>query len=204
MLSPLTGMTSLPGVFHPTSAQIPALSGQISGMPGQLQGAQGVVSPHELLQRLQLVQQEQRQSPPEPPRPSPGLAPRFPATGPSTAGLSPAPASSQYSSANMAQRAGLQLQVISPQRIPATVAPTTLLLSPSVFSQSKAPPSQTDSCPPPSVLRAPQGPEDTVALSRSQLQATLLHLIQTDSSFLDTIYKSYISRLAHDKGSTKY
>ncbi|KAM6986568.1 mRNA-decapping enzyme 1B-like [Aplochiton taeniatus] len=104
----------------------------------------------------------------------------------------------------MAQRAGLQFQVISPQRIPATVAPTTLLLSPSVFSQSKPPPSQTNSCPPPSVLRAPLATEDTVALSRSQLQATLLHLIQTDSSFLDTIYESYISRLPQDKGSTKY
>lgn len=37
----------------------------------------GVVSPHELLRKLQLVQQEQRGTTNDPPRACPGLAPRF-------------------------------------------------------------------------------------------------------------------------------
>lgn len=37
----------------------------------------GVVSPHELLQKLQLVQQEQSLASHDPPRLCPGLAPRF-------------------------------------------------------------------------------------------------------------------------------
>lgn len=37
----------------------------------------GVVSPHELLRKLQLVQQEQRETTNDPPRACPGLAPRF-------------------------------------------------------------------------------------------------------------------------------
>lgn len=55
----------------------------------------------------------------------------------------------------------LAVKVISPQRIPATVAPT-MLLSPSVFTQSKSSPQQ----------------KEIRVLSKSQLQATLLHLIQ--------------------------
>ncbi|KAI4883276.1 hypothetical protein NFI96_008489 [Prochilodus magdalenae] len=132
----------------------------------------GVVSPHELLQRLQLVQQEQSGGQ-EPSRPS--LAPTFHKapmqhhlpTGQNT--LEPA-------------------KVNSPQRIPATVAPT-LLLSPSVFSQAKG---------------ARTEPEEPRVLSRSQLQATLLHLIRSDTSFLDTIYEAYISSLAKDSGSQPF
>lgn len=45
-------------------------SGWSSQMPG-------VVSPHELLRKLQLVQHEQRETTNDPPRPCPGLAPRF-------------------------------------------------------------------------------------------------------------------------------
>lgn len=37
----------------------------------------GVVSPHELLRKLQLVQHEQRETAEDPTRPCPGLAPRF-------------------------------------------------------------------------------------------------------------------------------
>lgn len=56
------------------------------------------------------------------------------------------------------------VQVMSPQRIPATVAPN-LLLSPSVFVQTKA-------------TRAEPEPAEPRALSKTQLQATLLHLIK--------------------------
>lgn len=56
-----------------------------SGWPAQIPS---VVSPHELLQKLQLVQHEQRETPSDPLRPSPGLAPRF--SGP-TQGLAERP-----------------------------------------------------------------------------------------------------------------
>lgn len=73
------------------------------------------------------------------------------------------------------------MQVISPQRIPATVAPT-LLLSPSVFSQAKSSGSLSvgaqESCPAPLSLSRPSMQEEGRVLSKSQLQVTLLHLIQ--------------------------
>ncbi|XP_052433353.1 mRNA-decapping enzyme 1B isoform X1 [Carassius gibelio] len=70
----------------------------------------------------------------------------------------------------------------------ATGAPT-LLLSPSMFTQTKATRAE---------LVEPR------ALSRTQLQATLLHLIKNDASFLDTIYEAYVSRLATDSSSKAF
>uniref|UniRef100_A0A8C1B079 5'-(N(7)-methylguanosine 5'-triphospho)-[mRNA] hydrolase n=1 Tax=Cyprinus carpio carpio TaxID=630221 RepID=A0A8C1B079_CYPCA len=117
--------------------------------------AGNVVSPHELLQRLTLVQQEQELHPHQ----------------------ELLHGKSSYS-------------CISPQRIPATVAPT-LLLSPSVFTQTKT-------------TRAEPEPVEIRALSKTQLQATLLHLIKNDASFLDTIYEAYVSRLAADSSSKPF
>ncbi|KAL0195476.1 hypothetical protein M9458_009048 [Cirrhinus mrigala] len=117
--------------------------------------AGNVVSPHELLQRLTLVQQEQELLQP-----------------------SLTTSSSSLSKTN------------STQRIPATVAPT-LLLSPSVFTQTKA-------------TRAEPEPAEPRALSKTQLQATLIHLIKNDASFLDTIYEAYVSRLATDSSSKPF
>ncbi|XP_041832977.1 mRNA-decapping enzyme 1B isoform X2 [Melanotaenia boesemani] len=174
-----------------------------TGLSSQMQG---VVSPHELLTKLQLVQQEQGMSSHDPPRPYPGLAPRFLGSNKnqgasSSLGTLPSP-----TAATTGQKAALQFQVISPQRIPATVAPT-LLLSPSVFTQTKASGGLSavaqESCPPPSTLSRPSLQKEITVLSRSQLQATLLHLIQTDSSFLDSIYEAYISRFANSS-SSKY
>lgn len=75
----------------------------------------------------------------------------------------------------------LPVKVISPQRIPATVAPT-LLLSPSVFIHSKSSGRLSavvqDSSPAPSALSRPPLQEEIRVLSKSQLQATLLQLIQ--------------------------
>uniref|UniRef100_A0A8C2F0N7 5'-(N(7)-methylguanosine 5'-triphospho)-[mRNA] hydrolase n=1 Tax=Cyprinus carpio TaxID=7962 RepID=A0A8C2F0N7_CYPCA len=122
--------------------------------------AGNMVSPHELLQRLTLVQQEQEL-----------LQPSLTTT------------SSSLSKTN-------STQVSSPQRIPATVAPT-LLLSPSMFTQTKA-------------MRAEPEPVEPRALSKTQLQATLLHLIKNDASFLDTIYEAYVSRLATDSSSKPF
>ncbi|XP_047431009.1 mRNA-decapping enzyme 1B [Mugil cephalus] len=165
----------------------------------------GVVSPHELLQRLQLVQQEQQSlASHEQHRHGPGLAPRFLAPAEnqgvgSALGSVPSP-----TAATAGQKAALQFQVISPQRIPATVAPT-LLLSPSVFAQTKSSgglsASAQESSPSPSTLPRPLQQEEIRVLSRSQLQATLLHLIKTDGSFLDSIYDAYVSRFANDSGS---
>ncbi|XP_061523709.1 mRNA-decapping enzyme 1B isoform X2 [Phycodurus eques] len=133
----------------------------------------GGLSPHELVHKLQLVQQEQSQAPPEPPRLGPPLAPRF--QGPASA-------------AAAAPKTALPLQALSPQRIAATVDPT-LLLSPSVFSRVT---SDVASPQDPSSGYTPQ--KESRVLSRSQLQAALLQLIQTDSPFLDTIYEAYVGR----------
>lgn len=67
----------------------------------------GVVSPHELLQKLQLVQQEQSQASHNPPRLCPGLAPRF---------LGPAQGQASVSAPNLStatagEKAALQFQV---------------------------------------------------------------------------------------------
>lgn len=83
----------------------------------------------------------------------------------------------------------LSAQVISPQRIPATVSPT-LLMSPMVFAQpTPAPPKAAESGrlgsaePGPGSLLLPlPAPEAAVpasaSISKVQLQETLLHLIQ--------------------------
>uniref|UniRef100_A0A8C7N112 Decapping mRNA 1B n=2 Tax=Oncorhynchus kisutch TaxID=8019 RepID=A0A8C7N112_ONCKI len=209
--------------FHPFQHPQPLYLQPLPGhpQPGQLTG---VVSPHELLQRLQLVQQEQSLVP-EPTRTSSNLAPRFHEPAPLAPSAPPAMGQHGQQSAhstarsldsladkNSAGTAAQKFQVISPQRIPATVAPT-LLLSPSVFSQAKRPQAQASGdthCPPgphpPSALLAPQAPDDPQprGLSKSQLQATLLHLIQNDSSFLDTIYESYAHRFSTDATANKF
>lgn len=71
----------------------------------------GVVSPHELLQKLQLVQQEQSLASNDPPRLCPGLAPRF--LGPTqsqSAGSVVGPVPNQ-TAATAGQKAALQFQV---------------------------------------------------------------------------------------------
>ncbi|KAG8005634.1 mRNA-decapping enzyme 1B [Nibea albiflora] len=172
---------------------------QGTGLTSQMPG---VVSPHELLQKLQLVQQEQSLASHDPPRLCPGLAPRF--LGP-TQGQGAGSAPNQTAT-TAGQKAAMQFQVISPQRIPATVAPN-LLLSPSVFTQAKSSGGLStvaqESGPAPSTLSRHPLQDEIRGLSRSQFQATLLHLIQNDSSFLDTIYEAYVSRLAIDS-SSKY
>ncbi|XP_069021090.1 mRNA-decapping enzyme 1B [Embiotoca jacksoni] len=194
--------TALPG-FLPSQVTNDRVIQPPQGLSSQMTG---VVSPHELLQKLQLVQQEQSLASHEPPRLCPGLAPRFLAPtqnqgAGSVLGTVPNP-----TTATAGQKAALQFQVISPQRIPATVAPT-LLLSPSVFIQTKSSAGLSaaalESCAAPSALSRPPLQEEIGVLSRSQLQATLLHLIQSDSSFLDSIYKAYVSRFAKDS-SSKY
>ncbi|XP_060101768.1 mRNA-decapping enzyme 1B isoform X3 [Heteronotia binoei] len=117
-------------------------------------------------------------------------------------------APSIFSSAPVASSAAQQ--VISPQRIPATVTPS-LLMSPMVFTQSApAPPKPSESGWLPvgnqesasastNLLLPVQNPEPSVVnstpLTKLQLQETLLHLIQNDDNFLNIIYDAYLGRV---------
>lgn len=179
----------------PTNQALQPSQGLSTQMPG-------VVSPHELLQKLQLVQQEQSLASQDPPPLCPGLAPRF--LGPVQGQVAGSVPNQNITTAG--QKAALQFQVISPKRIPATVAPN-LLLSPSVFTQAQSSGARSavavESSTASSALPRPPLQEGIRVLSRSQLQATLLNLIQTDGSFLDTIYEAYIGRLSNDS-SSKY
>ncbi|XP_077450073.1 mRNA-decapping enzyme 1B isoform X2 [Stigmatopora argus] len=130
------------------------------------------LSPHDLVHKLQLIQRQRNQVSMEPPRLSPALAPRF---------LGPA------SVVAASPKEALRIKAPSPQRIPTPESPM-LLLSPSVFSQAKSDVAKADS---PSD-GSPQ--RESGVLTRSQLQATLLHLIQTDNSFLDAIYEAYVGQ----------
>lgn len=73
----------------------------------------GVVSPHELVQKLQLVQQEQNLALHNPPRPNPGLAPRF--LGFSQAQV-PNTSPNMGTATTAGQKAALQLQVMIERR----------------------------------------------------------------------------------------
>ncbi|XP_038145312.1 mRNA-decapping enzyme 1B isoform X2 [Cyprinodon tularosa] len=191
------------------AAQVDSVSrSHLEAQQGLSSQMQSVVSPHELLQKLQLVQQEQSLTPHEHHRthPHPGLAPRFHGSSQNQSTGSIFGSAPTQISSIQDQKIEPQFQILSPQRIPATVAPT-LLLSPSVFSQAKPssrPPAVApDSRSATSTLHKPSLPEEVTALSKSQLQAALLHLIQTDSSFLDSIYEAYVSRFANGS-SSKY
>ncbi|XP_066580601.1 mRNA-decapping enzyme 1B isoform X2 [Amia ocellicauda] len=159
--------------------------------PAPQPSVSGVVSPHELLHRLQLVQQQQNV---EPGRPA--LAARF--HEPLSQTTRPLDSWADKTSAAASEKSNPLFQVISPQRIPATVAPT-LLMSPMVFSQAKSAKGAENSRPGDG-MRGPQPPDETFpvaqnTLTKNQFQVILLHLIKNDASFLNTIYEAYISRL---------
>ncbi|XP_064510615.1 mRNA-decapping enzyme 1B isoform X1 [Pseudopipra pipra] len=161
----------------------------------------GVISPQELLKKLQIVQQEQQLHVSS----RPTLAAKFPVVTQTTNTLKPL--DSWIEKAPGTEKQSALFQVISPQRIPATVTPT-LLMSPMVFTQSTpAPPKASDSgrlagasqdpaASSANLLLPLQTPEPAVASSTSmtkmQLQETLLHLIQNDDNFLNIIYEAYL------------
>ncbi|XP_028910253.1 mRNA-decapping enzyme 1B isoform X2 [Ornithorhynchus anatinus] len=189
--------TKLPGAPPPPPPVVTAtpLSGS-QGDPG------GAAYPQELLKKLQMVQQDQ-QLPGAAARPA--LAAKFPLVTQSTRPLEPLDSWTDKSS--RPDRQAPLFQVISPQRIPATVAPA-LLMSPMVFSQpSPAPVKATESVRLPLPTQEPQAGTtglllpltrpDPVALSGSsltklQLQETLLNLLQNDDNFLTIIYEAYL------------
>ncbi|MBN3304577.1 DCP1B enzyme, partial [Amia calva] len=125
--------------------------------PAPQPSVSGVVSPHELLHRLQLVQQQQNV---EPGRPA--LAARF--HEPLSQTTRPLDSWADKTSAAASEKSNPLFQVISPQRIPATVAPT-LLMSPMVFSQAKSAKDETF-------------PVAQNTLTKNQFQVILLHLIK--------------------------
>ncbi|NWS49772.1 DCP1B enzyme, partial [Probosciger aterrimus] len=194
---------SLPG--QPLESQ--TLSKEQSKLPRQplsLSGNQaansGVISPQELLKKLQIVQQEQLHV-----SSRPTLAAKFPVVTQNTNTLKPL--DSWIEKAPGTEKQSALLQVISPQRIPATVTPT-LLMSPMVFTQStSAPPKANESgrlaaanqeaaASSASLLLPLQTPEPSVvnssSMTKMQLQETLLHLIQNDDNFLNIIYEAYL------------
>ncbi|KAM8973327.1 mRNA-decapping enzyme 1B [Pelodytes ibericus] len=185
-----------------TISSVPQLA-----LSSQPPNASGAIAPQELLKKLQLVRQEQQLHCAA----KPALAAKFPVV--SSSGSKP----SWGEKIPGAEKSNpLLQQVISPQRIPATVAPA-LLMSPMVFTQpsTQSWPADMKQAPLPakeplngtSGLMLPMGLPDTPScnsstvtpcniLTKSQLQGTLLHLIQNDESFLNTIYETYLSVLA--------
>ncbi|XP_053110996.1 mRNA-decapping enzyme 1B isoform X2 [Hemicordylus capensis] len=187
----------------------PAIGKEASKLPGQplpLSGNQpnnsGVISPQELLKKLQIVQQEQQLHVSS----RPTLAAKFPVVPQSTSTLKPL--DSWMDKVSNTEKQPPLFQVISPQQIPATTVTTSLLMSPMVFSQSApAPPKPSESGWLPAVnqeaaasstnlLLPMQNPEPSVPnsnpLTKLQLQETLLHLIQNDDNFLSIIYDAYL------------
>ncbi|XP_069821078.1 mRNA-decapping enzyme 1B isoform X2 [Dendropsophus ebraccatus] len=150
----------------------------------------GAISPQEFLKKLTLVHQEQQLQM----HPKPTLAAKFPVI---TQGASKLP---------LAEKTNPLLQVISPQKIPATVSPS-LLLSPAVFSQSCV--TDTSSLPAkessllPLPLQEPPSNQSSV-LTKSQLQSAMLYLIQNDENFLNSIYEAYVSVLNRGGATRKF
>ncbi|NXH26443.1 DCP1B enzyme, partial [Myiagra hebetior] len=139
----------------------------------------GVISPQELLKKLQIVQQEQQLHVSS----RPTLAAKFPVVAQNTNTLKPL--DSWIEKAPGTEKQSTLLQVISPQRVPATVPPT-LLMSPMVFAQpTAAAPRAAEAGP-----EAPAG--SSTSVTKMQLQETLLHLIQNDDNFLNIIYEAYL------------
>ncbi|XP_050776791.1 mRNA-decapping enzyme 1B isoform X2 [Gopherus flavomarginatus] len=211
--APINNMTQPHLVYFNGSLPTQTLEPQTTGkeqsklprQPLSLSGNQstssGVISPQELLKKLQIVQQEQQLHVSS----RPTLAAKFPVVTQNTNTLKPLDAWIDKTSG--AQKQSPLFQVISPQRIPATVTPA-LLMSPMLFTQSTpAPPKASESgCLPPanqesasssaSLLLPMQNPEPSVinsnSLTKMQLQETLLHLIQNDDNFLNIIYEAYL------------
>uniref|UniRef100_A0A6P8RNJ6 5'-(N(7)-methylguanosine 5'-triphospho)-[mRNA] hydrolase n=1 Tax=Geotrypetes seraphini TaxID=260995 RepID=A0A6P8RNJ6_GEOSA len=158
----------------------------------------GLISPQELLNKLQIVQQEQHFHGSS----RPALAAKFPVVVQTTGAPKPLDSWIEKQSRSEKQNPLFQ-QVISPQRIPATVAPS-LLMTPMVFTQStlvqpkgtesgRLPLASKESTPGPAcLLLPPRVSESSVLnsntssncsiLTKVQLQETLLHLIRDVTS----------------------
>ncbi|XP_029455748.1 mRNA-decapping enzyme 1B isoform X2 [Rhinatrema bivittatum] len=202
---------------QPLGTEHPKLPRPPLSLPTNQITSSGLISPQELLKKLQIVQQEQQFHGSS----RPALAAKFPVVTQNT-GI-PKPLDSWMDKPSRSEKQNPLFQVISPQRIPATVAPS-LLMSPMVFTQSasvqakgtesgRIPLANKESTPgPASLLLPPRVSEPSVlnscntssscsTLTKTQLQETLLHLIQNDDNFLNIIYEAYLSSVT--KGARK-
>ncbi|XP_025786440.1 mRNA-decapping enzyme 1B [Puma concolor] len=170
-------------------------------LSGNPMSSSGVISPQELLKKLQIVQQEQQLHASN----RPALAAKFPVvTQSSRTGKT---LESWIDKTPSTEKQTPLFQAISPPRVLATVAPS-LLMSPMVFTQPTcAPPKERDSGLLPlgsqepaatstSLLLPLQTPEPPAVtsspLTKLQLQEALLYLIQNDDNFLNIIYEAYL------------
>ncbi|NXO61178.1 DCP1B enzyme, partial [Phainopepla nitens] len=129
---------SLPGPpaeAPPLGEERSRLPSQPLPLPGDRAASSGVISPQELLKKLQIVQQEQQLHVAS----RPTLAAKFPVVTQSTDSLKPL--DSWIEKAPGTENQSALFQVMSPQRVPATVPPT-LLMSPMVFSQPSPAPAK--------------------------------------------------------------
>ncbi|XP_064592005.1 mRNA-decapping enzyme 1B isoform X1 [Zonotrichia leucophrys gambelii] len=175
----------------------PKLPRQPLPLSGNQAANSGVISPQELLKKLQIVQQEQQLHVSS----RPTLAAKFPVVTQNTNTLKPL--DSWIEKAPGTEKQNTLFQVISPQRIPATASPT-LLMSPMVFAQpTPAAPKAAESGrvgsgePGSGSLLLPLPAAEAAvpcgaSISKVQLQETLLHLIQNDDNFLNIIYEAYL------------
>ncbi|KAM5173080.1 mRNA-decapping enzyme 1B isoform 2-T2 [Mantella aurantiaca] len=182
-----------------TQSNLPTLpcSSQLPPTPGN-------ISPHELLKKLNLVRQDQQYQA----NTKPTLAAKFPLIS------QPVMKQTWTEKLPLGDKPNPLLQVISPQRIPATVSPP-YLLSPLVFSQASTQKTDMTKCAlsdneattnlfvPLLLTNTPTNnvSSQSCALTKCQLRDTLLHLIQNDESFLNTIYEAYLSIL-NRRGTT--
>ncbi|KAG8509044.1 mRNA-decapping enzyme 1B [Galemys pyrenaicus] len=179
----------------------PMLPRQTLPVSGHQTSGSGVISPQELLKKLQLVQQEQQLHTSN----RPALAAKFPVvTQTSTTGKS---LESWLDKTSSTETQAPLFQVVSPQHIPASGAPS-LLMSPMVFTHpASAPPkeretgllplgSQEPAAASTSLLLPLQSPEPAMtagsSLTKLQLQEALLYLIRNDDNFLNIIYEAYL------------
>ncbi|XP_063251176.1 mRNA-decapping enzyme 1B isoform X2 [Prinia subflava] len=194
----LPGQTLEPQTLGKEQSKLPR---QPLPLSGNQAASSGVISPQELLKKLQIVQQEQQLHVSS----RPTLAAKFPVVTQNTNTLKPLDPWTEKAPGTEKQSA--LFQVMSPQRVPATVSPT-LLMSPMVFTQPTpaapkgaesgrlaVPPAEPGASPASLLLPLP-APEAALAssssISKLQLQETLLHLIQNDDNFLNIIYEAYL------------
>ncbi|XP_075408369.1 mRNA-decapping enzyme 1B [Tenrec ecaudatus] len=173
-------------------------------LPCTQTGGSGVVSPQELLSKLQIVQHGQQVHTPS----RPAMAAKFPVLTPGARTVRPG--EPWIDRTGCAEKQASLFQVISPQCIPASAAPP-LLMSPMVFTQSTSTAakerdggllplgSQEPAAASTSLFLPQQRPElpaiTSSPLSKRQLQEALLYLVQNDDNFLNVIYEAYLFSL---------
>nr|DBA18680.1 TPA: hypothetical protein GDO54_016900 [Pyxicephalus adspersus] len=107
---------------------------------------------------------------------------------------------------SFAQPLGVAKVVAAPQYAAHTSAePSAVLWSPSVFQQP--PPKQTGqtdrTVTPPLMNHSVDRTRSCPALTRAQLQETLLHLLKNDSNFLNTMHEAYLQVLTKSMDNVK-